>query len=312
VKESYTSQPIGVRARCREFMRLWNFHNTAAPNRVRTLVGLAEDCSNRLKQVFDFELSGRRILDVGPGQFLIQSRFFALYNNVVGIDSDVIADGLKLGTVVDMIHHNGLHRAIKTVARKTVGIDRAYARALRKALGVDALPKIDLRRGDACRMQFPDESFEMIYSRAVLNHLAAPAVALSEMARVLKPGGVAHVDLHLYSSLNGSLDPRSVDATDPELYWAHLREGCSVIEGASLNKLRLSEWRALFADSWPGSIVDVVQSDNPAIHQKAEKLLAEQKIRGYSKEELVTTTVTAIWQKPQLSPSFRERVLGLE
>lgn len=312
MKESYTSQPVGIRARSREFKRLWTFHHTAARSRVQTLVGLAEDCSNRLKQVFGFELSGRRILDVGPGQFLIQSRFFALRNNVVGIDSEVIADRLRVGTVADMIHHNGLHRAIKTVARKTLGIDRAYARALCKALGVDALPEIDLRRGDACRMQFPDESFEMIYSRAVLHHLAAPAAALSEMARVLKPGGVAHVDLHLYSSVNGALDPRCVDATNPELYWAHLREGYSVVEGAFLNKLRLSEWQVLFADRWPGSIVDVVQSDNPAVHQEAEKLLAEQKIRGYSKEELVTTTVSTIWRKPQLCPSSHERVLGLE
>lgn len=298
MRQSYTSQPIGLRARSRELMRLWRFHTSSARTSVQALLGSAEEARNRLKQQFGFELRGRRLLEVGPGQFLIQSRLFALQSDVVAIDSDVIADKLEPGIVAEMIRHNGLLRAVKTVARKALGIDRTYACALREALGVDKLPEVKLERGDACRMQFPDEAFEMVYARSVLHHVRQPAAALSEMARVLKPGGVAYVGLHLYTGVNGSLDPRVADGAPPELYWAHLRDDRSVVEGASLNKLRLDEWRAVFGEKWPGSIVETIQSDNVVVHQEAERLMAEQTVRGYSKEELVTTTVTAMWQKP--------------
>ena len=44
-------------------------------------------------------------------------------------------------------------------------------------------------RCDAHNLPFEDESFDVYYSRAVYEHLMCPLLALSEAARVLKPGG---------------------------------------------------------------------------------------------------------------------------
>jgi SAM-dependent methyltransferase len=296
--ESYTANPIGAGARFREFKHLLTFHRNEAENRVRTLTRLAEQCGRTLSEAFGFEISGRKILDVGPGQYLIQSRYFALQNEVVALDNELIIETLTAGNFLEMVRCNGAQRAVKTVARKALGVDRAYDRALRNRLGSSALPRVELKRGDACRMPIPDESFDMIYSRSVLHSLKTPGAALSEMARVLRAGGVAHVDLHLYSSFNGSLDPRILSGGDPErYYWAHLRKDAPVVAGVSLNKFKLSQWQNLFATEWPGSIVKTIQLEEPSWRQAADRLIEQGNADGYSRDELLTTTLVAIWQK---------------
>lgn len=50
--------------------------------------------------------------------------------------------------------------------------------------------KVDLVLGDAASMNFPDNSFDVVMSRATLHHLADPTDSLREKYRVLKPGGV--------------------------------------------------------------------------------------------------------------------------
>ena len=46
---------------------------------------------------------------------------------------------------------------------------------------------------DICSLPFPDNSFDAVFSSAVLEHLADPVQALQEIFRVLKPQGLAGV-----------------------------------------------------------------------------------------------------------------------
>jgi ubiquinone/menaquinone biosynthesis C-methylase UbiE len=57
----------------------------------------------------------------------------------------------------------------------------------------------DLRRGktqvnilqaDACALPFPDATFDFVTCQTVLIHLGDPSRALTEMVRVLEPGGL--------------------------------------------------------------------------------------------------------------------------
>ena len=43
---------------------------------------------------------------------------------------------------------------------------------------------------DAREMNFPDNSFDMVFSFHTLEHIPGPQIALAEMSRVLRPGGV--------------------------------------------------------------------------------------------------------------------------
>jgi SAM-dependent methyltransferase len=48
---------------------------------------------------------------------------------------------------------------------------------------------LHLVQGDAHHLQFEDERFDVVYCRYVLEHVAHPSQVVTEMRRVLKPGG---------------------------------------------------------------------------------------------------------------------------
>src|SRR5450432_443830 len=47
--------------------------------------------------------------------------------------------------------------------------------------------------GDATSMPFPDGAFDQVIAAEVLEHIPADQAAMNEIARVLRPGGIAAV-----------------------------------------------------------------------------------------------------------------------
>ena len=54
----------------------------------------------------------------------------------------------------------------------------------------------ELRKENAERMTFPDETFDHINCQGVIHHTPDTARAVSEIARVLKPGGTANISVY--------------------------------------------------------------------------------------------------------------------
>lgn len=68
--------------------------------------------------------------------------------------------------------------------------------------------QVDLRKADATRLPFPDDYFDCVYSFGVLHHIPEIEAVVSEIERVLKPGGTTRIALyykwsafHLFSIL---------------------------------------------------------------------------------------------------------------
>jgi ubiquinone/menaquinone biosynthesis C-methylase UbiE len=77
-----------------------------------------------------------------------------------------------------------------------VGIDvsRGMLAHAARRLGVSSgggSARVHLAQADACRLPFADDSFDVVYARALLHHLPDPIAGIREIRRVLKPGGVA-------------------------------------------------------------------------------------------------------------------------
>lgn len=72
----------------------------------------------------------------------------------------------------------------------------------------DNSPQID-RHDDIEDLQFPDDHFDAIVCWSVLEHVPSPQRAISEMHRVLKPGGLIWVQLPFLFPYHA----------DPQDYW---------------------------------------------------------------------------------------------
>jgi SAM-dependent methyltransferase len=297
---SYTSQSVGLKAWLRDVRRLYESHLGQVSGRVDFVLTKLRRLERQLAELYGFTLEDRDVLDIGAGQFLMQMHYFAQRNRPVGIDFDVIAQGTNPGPYLKMLWLNGFRRTLKTIGRKLLGVDRRYAAVVKKQLNVRSLPRLPVFQMDACNMTLRNASFDFVHCYSVFHHLPDPGAAVDGIVRVLRPGGIVYISLHLYTSENGSLDARAMSGQRGDFpSWAHLRPQFAkdVQPNAFLNRLRIDDWRELFRTRMPGAHLIFNRTDRPGIEQDARALLDAGELNGYSLEELVTHEVVILWKK---------------
>ena len=115
----------------------------------------------------------KRILDVGCGPGFIIEKLYEYNNNA-------FITGIDLNTVFIL-------QSKLLLSKKT--------------------DRIKLFAGDALKTNFPDNSFDFVYARAIFQHLPEPILLAKEIWRILEPGGkVAIFDVD--EDLAGLSDPK--------------------------------------------------------------------------------------------------------
>lgn len=311
---SYASNTCGFFASVREAASLYHLHSRNIAARIRAAIEDARRVEARIREAFGVEIHDLDVLEVGPGQFPTQLMYFATRNRVLGADRDLILLHGEPAAYLKMLKTNGIRRTVKTLGRKLLGIDHRYARHLARQLHVNQLPKLTIHLTDASRLAFPASSFDFIYSRAVLHHLHDPKSAVDELVRVLRPGGIAYVTIHPYTSATGCLDPRIHSKRQPEVAgWPHLRPQLHHrlhAPNAYLNRLRIEDWRRLFTGKMPGVKCVVTPNDETAIVDEANRLHERGDLLDYSIEELTAGELAALWMKPSMNSRAESRALA--
>lgn len=100
-----------------------------------------------------------------------------------GVRAGQLAADLGAGT--GFVTEGLLRRGLSVVA-----IDQSEAMlAKMKTKFAGVSDEIDYRKGEAEELPLPDQSVEHVFANMYLHHVEAPAHAIAEMARILKPGG---------------------------------------------------------------------------------------------------------------------------
>jgi glycosyltransferase involved in cell wall biosynthesis/SAM-dependent methyltransferase len=306
---SYTDRQLGVRGRTRELRTLWQSKRQNIPGQAREMLTEMESTQSEMERALGGRLQDKDILVIGPGQQLVEMSYFARHNRVTGIDLDVIPQHPSVREYLKMFRDNGSIRTLKTVGRKAMGYDRALRREVgHQGLAVDDDPTIVAM--DAAAMTFPDGSFDCVFSHSCFEHLAEPGDVMRHVARVLRPGGLAHVDAHLYTSDSGCHDVRIFSGRRESIPpWSHLRPQYRnlVQPNSYLNEIRLSRWTDLFSRHWPGVTFRLRQEQDPAIRGALASIQADGELGGYEDEELLSVYLVAQWRKPSMAADGETR-----
>ncbi len=131
-------------------------------------------------------------------EFTRQAQTFEVWAQNVDADVDKRFGGAlgkaARGRLIDVACGPGVVTAALAPAASSVTAFDATEEMLAKAKARCAkagLRNVEFRRGDAEHLPFADAEFDGAVTRAALHHFADPQRAISEMFRVLRPGGVA-------------------------------------------------------------------------------------------------------------------------
>ncbi len=180
---------------------------------------------------------------------------------------------------------NGSHaQLLSSFAQSYTGIDLtdyAVKSTTKRLQHLDRKgPNVKVTRMDAEKMDFPDESFHLVWSWGVIHHSANTRKILEEIHRVLRPGGVAitmvyHRNLwnyYIFAGLVGGI----FQGTLLKTFSVH-KARQQLIDGAIARYYSIAEWKALAGDLFSVDEVKIYGSKSELIPLPNCKLKAAAK-----------------------------------
>ena len=244
---------------------------------------------------------------------------------VAALDENCRISGKTVLDVGASILGYGLEAALNRQAQiyegVTLGVEETYqAPMVEVEAGLGRIGR--LREMNAEDLQFPDNSFDCLLSTSTFEHFLRPAIVLTEMNRVLKPGGMALISFDgVWSCSYGHHLLQFGSIRDLVPPWGHLflsqehfarvlserdwpadatltvREAANyVYHSNELNRLSIREVRNSFERSpfeivWADPLIDELAEERRPIAQYLSEILP------WSADELLTRGMSLLLRK---------------
>jgi|TARA_B100000519_G_scaffold71184_1_gene61181 ubiquinone/menaquinone biosynthesis C-methylase UbiE len=119
----------------------------------------------------------------------------AFARGVISSDSNILDVGCGPGSITV-----GLARWAAEGSVTAIDLGESILEAARNTVAESGVTNVLVQEASVYELPFEDDSFDISYAHQVLQHLTDPVLALSEMARVTRPGGyVAARDADYYT-----------------------------------------------------------------------------------------------------------------
>lgn len=234
-------------------------------------------------------LSGLRVLDVGCGKSYWLSLLLAGDGaHAIGVDTEQVESRRDLGKYLHILKANGFERAVRT-AIWDVLFAHGYYRELEQSIGHKLSHEaVELHVYDGVRLPLPDASVDLVVSHEVFEHIADVPTVLTELSRVLRPGGRIYIYIHSFTSLSGG---HHIAWKHPDTHpsrvvapWDHLRARKYADIPSWLNELREHQYREMFEKVFEIEEWRIIAEEGRALlTEEIRKELAE-----YSERELLS------------------------
>jgi len=239
------------------------------------------------------ELKGKKILDVGCGRrYPYTLLFHSLGNDVVGIDVAYVGCEFFIKRYWKELTLNGFKSFVRAVLFDFLGQKRTYYKTLQELCNFSLNKKgLIFKKMNAENLTFQEATFDLVVSISCFEHIKNVPKAISELNRVLKPGGFAYIKIHLFTSRTGGHHiGRQYKFVPP---WDHLRQNRFPVP-EYLNKLKKDEWLGLVSEKYV--IIEIIsQLDREAEELLTPEILSE--LSEYSKDELLIESITLLMLK---------------
>ena len=245
------------------------------------------------------EVRGIRAMDIGCG--LLQWQTILLHSEgarVTGVDTEYVRGDRRPDKYWKIWRTNGIERAIKTAVWDYTFRNR-YQQALRRLSSFPLKRKqLDLRQHTAERLPFAADTFDLLVSHEVFEHIQDVPAAVLELRRVLRPGGLAYVNIHLFPSISGGHHMEwkfpDFEPSSKVPAWDHLRKRQFPHHPSWLNEMRERDYRPIFEQAmeilvWEASTFEGETQLTPEIANE---------LSDYPRDELLKKGLIIVARKP--------------
>jgi len=278
------------------FKRIMDFISWNSPGNTKLQARYAYKWFESFIKTIEFyigDVKGKSILDIGCGRrYPLTLLLHNVGANVTGIDVDVIQCSSLVQYLVTCFRELDATATLKKSMLKC--LNPLYFGELTKAAGFIPTAKLDIRLMDAAAMEFEDETFDLVVSHAVFEHVRDVPRALAETKRVMKKGAFGYHSIHLFASLTGGHNVIHFFRPDMVVLknvppWDHLRYNRYPAH-VYLNKYREMEFKKAFQKEF--EIVEWrTESEEPGGFLTNE---IREELSDYTEEELHKRTIIAI------------------
>lgn len=164
-----------------------------------------DNLKERVRAFWQAHPCGTKFADAEPGSpkfyELVEAHRYAKEWHIPAAADFASSSGLRVLEIGCGLGTDGAQFAKAGADYTGVDLTEAAVDLARKRFAVSALPGT-FKLADAENLEFENESFDLVYSHGVLHHTPNTARAVSEIWRVLRPGGRALVMLYHRDSYN--------------------------------------------------------------------------------------------------------------